>query len=66
MKMIIFKEFGKYYCATRENYFACIKDANKVRKLADFENPEQIIEYYCKYCGSSPTDFEVIIKKEEL
>lgn len=33
----------------------------KITKLKDFENPAEIIEYYCKYFNSKPTDFEILL-----
>lgn len=58
--MIIYKVMGEYRCTTKENYSARIQDARKIQNLKDFETAEQIIDYYCKYFGCKPSDFEII------
>ena len=60
MKMVIYKIFNVYHCTTEENYNARVQNARAIKKLADFENAEEIIEYYCKYFNSKPEDFIVI------
>lgn len=60
MKTVIYKVNGIYYITTEANYNAAIQDARAIHKMQDFNNPEEIIDYYCTYCGSKPEDFIII------
>ena len=60
MKMIIYKIDGIYYVTTEENYKARIQNARAIYKMQDFNSAEEIIEYYCKYCGSKTEDFIIL------
>lgn len=60
MKMIIYKALGIYYATTEENYKARIQDARAIHKLQDFSSAQEIINYFCTYCGSKPKDFIII------
>lgn len=60
MKMVIYRELGVLCCTALENYKARIRNAKQVQRLADFDTPQEIIEYYCKYFGSVPEDFTII------
>lgn len=64
MKTIIYKVGGNYYTTTEENYKARIQNAKAIRKMEDFSSGEEIIKYFCTYCGSKPEDFIIAISKE--
>lgn len=60
MKIVIFKQGGVYYTTTEENYNAKIQNARVIHKMDNFNNAEEIKDYYCEYFGSKPEDFIVI------
>ena len=60
MEMVIYKSLGVWHCTTKANYTSMIQDARLIQKLADFDNPQEIIEYYCKYFNSKPNEFTII------
>ena len=60
MKTIIYKANGIYCTTTEANYKARIQDARAIQKMQDFNSAEEIIDYFCKYYGSKPTDFIII------
>ena len=62
-KLIIYKSMNTLYVTNEENYRARIQNARAIHRMEDFETPQEIIEYYCKYFGSKPEDF--IDKTEE-
>ena len=57
--LVIYKDFSGYKVTDLDNYNARIMDANKVTDLSGFETPEQIIDYYCKYCFKNRNEFIV-------
>jgi hypothetical protein len=57
MKTVIYKAGGIYYTTTEGNYNAAIQDARAIHKMQDFNSAEEIINYYCTYCGKQPEDF---------
>lgn len=59
-RTVIYKDFIGLCVTSEENYNARIQDARKITKCYDFENPEQIVESFKKWYGSS--DDEFIIK----
>lgn len=59
-KNVIYREMGVYRCTSAENYAATIRDVHKVSKLEGFTSPQEIIDYFCKYCGCKSDDFTVI------
>lgn len=59
MKKVIYKSMGVFYVTDSENYNARIQDANKIQRMDGFKSPEEIINYYCKWCKKKPEDFEV-------
>ena len=59
-KMVIYKSLGSYKCTTFSNYFGIIRNERLVQDCSAFDNPAEIIEYYCKYFGSQEGDFTVI------
>lgn len=61
MRMVIYKHLGEFRVTTEENYNARIQNARAIHNLSDFSSAEEIIKYFCKYCGSKPEDF--IIKE---
>lgn len=65
MKRVIYKSFGVYCVTTEENYNAPIQDANKICRMENFSNPEEIINYYCTYCGSKQEDFIIADESQE-
>jgi hypothetical protein len=60
VKTVIYKADGIYYATTEGNYKARVQNARAIQKLTDFENAEEIIDYYCKHFGSKPEDFIII------
>lgn len=60
MKTVIYKENGFYYTTPEANYNARIRDARAINKAWAFNSAEEIIYYFCKYCGSKPEDFIII------
>lgn len=60
MKMVIYKSLGIYYVTTEANYNAYIQDARAIQKMQDFNSAEEIIEYFCTYCGSKTEDFIIM------
>lgn len=62
MKMVIYKALGVYCVTTEDNYNAHIQDARKIKRLDDFDNANEVVEYFCTHFGSKPEDF--IIKGE--
>ena len=59
-KTVIYKLNDTYYVTTESNYNAYIRDARAIQKMQDFNSAEEIIEYFCKYCGSKTEDFIII------
>ena len=57
--LVIYKDLAGYKVTDLDNYNARIMDANKVTDCSDFETPEQIIDYFCKYFGKSNAEFIV-------
>ena len=57
--LVIYKDVSGYKVTGIDNYNARIMDANKVIDCSCFETPEQIIDYFCKYCGKSNAEFIV-------
>lgn len=55
--MVIYKENGIYYATNKENYEAEIRNAREIHKMEGFNSAEEIIEYFCKFCGSKAEDF---------
>lgn len=66
MKIVIYKALGIYYATREDNFYAQIRDANRVQKLADFNSAQEIIDYYCKYFGCKPEDFIVVDTAREV
>jgi hypothetical protein len=60
MKTVIYKENGIYKTTTEENYNAVIQNARKINTMEDFNNAEEIINYYIKWFGSKKEDFIII------
>ena len=65
MKTVIYKRLGDYYTTNEENYNARIQNARAIHKMQGFKSPQEIIEYYCTYCGSKPEDF-IVVEENEL
>lgn len=59
MKLVIFRECGRLKVTNEQNFQAFIRNARMVQDCGSFDNPTEIIEYYCKYFGSKPDDFIV-------
>ena len=57
--LVIYKDVSGYKVTGIDNYNARIMDANKVTDCSDFETPEQIVDYFCKYFGKSSNEFVV-------
>ena len=60
MKTVIYKSEGIYYTTTEENYKAGIQNARAIHKMQDFNSAEEIVNYYCTYCGSKTEDFIIM------
>ena len=58
--MVIYNNLGTWCCTTKENYYARIQNTRAIKRLEDFNSPEEIIAYYCKHFGSMPEDFTII------
>lgn len=59
MKLVIFKHGNTLSVTPENNYKARIMDARKIQSCAEFEDAQEIIEYYVRWFGSSPDDFIV-------
>ena len=57
---VIYKSNGIYCVTTEANYNAYIRDARQTQKMQDFNSAQEIIEYFCKYCGSKAENFIII------
>lgn len=66
MKTVIYKMNVIYYTTTKENYEARFQNAHLIHKMEDFNDADEIIEYYCEHFGSKYEDFIVIKKHEEI
>ena len=60
MKNIIFSDCYGYKVTDEANYNATIKNASKIIDCKNFNNAEDIIEYFTKYCNAKKEDFIVI------
>lgn len=60
MKTVIYKSGGIYYTTTERNYRARIRNARLIHEMRDFNSPQEIIDYYCKYFGAQTEDFIVV------
>ena len=58
-KLIIYKSMNTLCVTNEEIYRARIQNARAIHRMEDFESPQEIIAYYCKYFGSNPEDFIV-------
>ena len=61
MKMAIYKNetFNEYCVLTRKNYNSYVQNARKIQRFpADEWTVQDIIDFYCQYCGNKPEDFE--------
>ena len=57
MKTVIYKKLGDFYTTPEDNFNANLTNARLVHKAENFETPEEIIEYYCKWFSSTREDF---------
>lgn len=62
-KNIIYKQMDVLCITTEENYHTRIRDARKIQKMDGFNTPEEVIEYYNRWFGTTDDDF-IIIKEE--
>lgn len=60
MKIVVYKNADIYYATNEENYKARIQDARAIYKMDNFNSAEEVVEYFCKYCGAKPEDFIII------
>jgi hypothetical protein len=58
---VIFNHCGTLAVTSKENYERPIWDANKITLARDFDSPQEIIDYYCKWFHCKETDFEIHI-----
>lgn len=63
-KVVIYKVNGVLYTTTEKNYSARIQNARLIHKMDGFNSPQEIIEYYNKYFGTTADNF--IIKERLL
>ena len=64
MKMVIyFNSFvNEYRVTTRKNYHSYVQDARIIQSYSASEwSPQEIIDYYCKYCRCEPDDFDIML-----
>ena len=59
MKLVIYKQGGKLKVTPEDNYGYYIQDARKIQDCSTFGSPQEVIEYYCTWFGSSKDDFLV-------
>lgn len=62
MKMVIDKNkvLNEYCVTTRKNYNSYVQNAREFQYFpADEWTVQDIIDYYCQYCGSKPEDLQV-------
>ena len=59
-RTVIYKIGETYYVTNENNYKASIQNARAIHCMKDFDSPEEIIEYFCKYFGSKAKDFIVM------
>ena len=57
VKMVIFKQLGKFYCTELDNYNSRIKDKRKILDFSSFDTVEQIKEYWKKYIKNVEVEF---------
>lgn len=60
MKMVIYKRGGNWACTTLKNYTSYIQNCREIQDCSAFDNPMEIIEYYCKWFGSKEENFSII------
>jgi hypothetical protein len=60
MKQVIYKENGIYKVTNEENYNRRIQNAREIKIMNDFENAEEIIDYFVMWFGCNKEDFIVI------
>lgn len=61
MKKVIYKNFFGYCVTSEQNYNARIQNERLIQKCYDFENPIEIIEYYCNYFNCKRDDFIIAV-----
>ena len=59
-KIVIYKKNGIWYTTPEDNYNAIVQNARLIHRMDGFTNPQEIIEYYCKYFGSTTANFIII------
>ena len=60
MKMVIYNSCGVWCYTTKKNYESYVQNARLIHRMPDFKNPDEIIEYLCKYTPATVNDFCVI------
>ena len=60
-KLVIYNSAICLAVTPEDNYHNRIMDVSRVQYCKEFETPEEIIDFYCKYCGKTETDFVVIM-----
>lgn len=56
-KQIIYKVEGIYFVTPEDNFNAPIQNARLKYEMTDFNSPEEIIDYFVKYCKCEKSQF---------
>lgn len=56
-KLVIYKVFGKYKVTPQWNYNARVQNARQVKDASDFNDAQEIVDYYNKYFDTTDDDF---------
>lgn len=59
-KTVVYKSNNTYCVTTEANYNAHIQDVRAIQKMREFNSAKEVVEYFCKYCGSKAENFIII------
>lgn len=57
MKLVIYRCCGRLKVTTETNYYASIRDANSVLDMGEFEDENEVMQYFCENNLKSKSDF---------
>ena len=57
MKLVIYRCCGRLKVTTETNYYAPIRDANSVLDMGEFEDENEVINYFCDNGIKTKSDF---------
>lgn len=58
-KLMIYRDLSGLKVTPEENYHALYRNERVVTDCSAFDSPKEIVDYYCKWFGSTPGDFIV-------